>query len=302
MPPGFYFPDASDGALWTTFSDRDRQRQRTNQFAGGIARLKEGVSLELAQQEMEIIQNRLAELHPHDEPGRAYGVHLVTRKEEVIGDVRPALLLLFTAVAVVLLISCVNIANLLLVKTSDRRRELAVRSSIGACRWRLLRQLLTESLVLSVVGGGLGIAIAVLGISPFVSLLPPGTPRLGEIGVDGRMLAFAAGLTVLTGVLVGLLPALTVFRAPVNSVLQDSGRGTLGGRYRNRTQAALLVFEVALTFVLLVGAGLLTKSFLQLTSVERGFVANGVLTARIDPRGSRYRSEAAVRAMYVELD
>jgi predicted permease len=303
MPPGFYFPAAADGALWTTFSDRDRQRQRTNQFAGGIARLKDGVSLELAQQEMEVIQHRLGELYPrHDTPGNVYGVRLMPRKEVVVGDVRPALLLLLTAVGVVLLISCVNIANLLLVKTSERRKELAVRASIGAGRWRLLRQLLTESLMLSVIGGCLGTVLAIAGIAPFAALLPAGTPRLAEIGTDFRMLAFAACLSVLTGMLVGLLPVLTVWRTPINAVLQDSGRGFLGGRHRNRAQATLLVFEVALTFVLLVGAGLLTKSFLRLTSVERGFVANGVLTMRIDPRGSRYASESAVQALHRDLD
>ncbi|MFC1639530.1 ABC transporter permease [Gemmatimonadota bacterium] len=302
MPEDFYFPDSAEGELWTTFSDRDRQRGRTNQFAGGIARLKMGVSLELAQQEIEIIQDRLEELYPHEEPGRAYGVRLLPYKEDVVGDVRPALLLLLSAVGVVLLISCVNIANLLLIKTSERRRELAVRSSIGAGRWRLLRQLLTESLALSSAGGVLGTVLAIVSIGPFLSLLPPGTPRVSEIGVDLRVLTFAAGLTVFTGLMVGLLPALTVLRAPLNVVLQDSGRGALGGRNRNRTQATLLVLEVALTFVLLVGAGLLTRSFVRLTSVERGFVANAVLTMRIDPRGSRYVSEEHVRAIYGDLD
>jgi len=303
MPRGFYFPDASDNELWTTFSDADRQRQRTNQFAQGIARLKPGLTLQFAQQGMEVVQERLADLYPHpSNPDRRYGVQLMSRKEVVVGDVRPALLLLFGAVGLVLLISCVNIASLLLIKTSERRRELAVRSSIGAGSWRLLRQLLTESLSLSVAGGVLGTSLAMVSVGPFVALLPPGTPRLSEIGVDMRVLAFAAGLAVMTGTFVGMLPALAVFRTPLSAVLKDSGRGTSGGRYRNRTQAALLVFEVALTFVLLVGAGLLAKSFWRLTSVDRGFEASGVVTMSIDPRGGRYESDEAVQAVYQNIN
>jgi putative ABC transport system permease protein len=299
MPPRFQFPD--DGEMWTTFSDERRQGARNWSFARAIARLKPGVSIEWAQRDMEMVAARLSDAIPPNSQYGMYTFRVVPYKEAVVGNVRPALLLLLGAVGSVLLISCVNIANLLLVRTSGRRRELAVRASIGAARWRLMRQLLTESLVLSLIGGALGVIVAIVSIEPFVTLLPSGTPRLGEISVDLRVLTVAAGVSVLTGALVGLLPSITAVRTPLVGLLQGSSRASTGGRHRNRTQSTLLVFEVALTVVLLVGAGLLTKSFMHLTSVDRGFDQGGVVTMRLNLRGARYSSMDQVEEAYRHL-
>ncbi len=298
MPQGFQFPAGSE--IWTNFSnagghllDRDH-----NSFEP-IARLRPNVTLEQAQREMEILAEHLREIHPG--PGTGYGVNIVYLHDETVRSVRPALLLLLGCVGIFLVIACANIANLLLVRTSERRNELAVRLSLGASRGRILGQLLTEGLALSVAGGVLGTLVAVVCADPFIAFLPSDTPRLGEIGADVRVLAFSAVLTVMTGMTVGALPALGPMRTRLTTVLQDKSRGSSGSRHRNRTQSWLLVSQIALTFVLLVAAGLLVKSFARLTSVERGFDAEGVVTLDIDMRASRYASERQQRAAFEEL-
>jgi putative ABC transport system permease protein len=296
MPQGFYFPEESE--LWTTFSDADRQRHRFNQFTRCLARLGQGIFPELAQREMEDLAARLAEAYPSD---LTYGVRLESRENDVVGNTRPALLLLLGAVGVVLLVACANIANLLLVRTSERRKELTVRAVLGAGRRRLLAQLLTESVFLSVVGGVVGLCLAVYCLEPFTALLPAGTPRVDEVAVDYRVLTFAASLSVLTGVLVGALPAVLAVHTQLTQVLNSSSRSSTGGRQRNRTQSLLLVSEIALTFVLLVAAGLLTRSFVRLTTVERGFSSENVIAMRLDLEGSRYASDDQVRATYQNL-
>jgi putative ABC transport system permease protein len=299
MPQGFQFPGESE--VWTTFSrmgSLQRLERDANNFIP-IARLRHNVTLDQAQRQMEILAEHLKEVYPI--PGKDYGVNIVYLKDDVVREVRPALLLLLGTVGMFLVIACANIANLLLVRASERRSELAVRMSLGAGRGRILRQLLTEGLTLSIAGGALGAVVAILCIDPFVAILPSDTPRLGEIGVDVRILASCAVVTVLTGVAAGALPALATLRTRLTSVLQHTNRGSSGSRSRNRTQAWLLVSQIALTFVLLVGAGLLVKSFARLTSVERGFDAEGVVTLDIDMRASRYVSEQQQHIAFEEL-
>ncbi len=273
MPEGFYFPSTGHD-LWVTFDDESKSSERTSQYLTAIARLKPGISLGQAQREMELLTERMVESRDHNPD---FGIRLVPRIEQVVGDVQLILLVLLGAVGLVLLIACTNIANMLLVRATERRREMAIRSALGAWRGRLLRQLLSESLVLAIVGGTAGVLIALASFRPMIAALPSGLPRLQEVTLDHRVLLFTALVSVLTGLLVGSLPAFRAARIDVAQTLQDGGRGFTGGRRRNLTQGALVVSEIALAFVLLVGAGLLAKSFLQLTSVERGFNAERVV-------------------------
>lgn len=297
MPRGFSFPEGA--RLWTTFPDSDRERERNSQFANGIARLKPGVSLATAQREMEALQDHLHEVHPI--PGRHYGVNLVNLHDDTVGDVRSALTLLFGSVGIFLVIACANIASLLLLRAAERRKELAVRLSLGASKKRLVGQLLTEGVVLSALGGGLGLLLAVVSLGPFLSLLPPGTPRLESVSMDGSVLAFFVGLSTLTGLLVGVVPGSMASNTKLISGLNESGRGSSRGSGRNRIQFALLVGEVAMTFVLLAGAGLLTRSFSRLTAVNPGFSSDGVVVMRMDLRGERYAEKESIRQAYGEL-
>jgi len=294
MPRGFYFPDA--GRLWVTFPDNLRSQPRNNNPFTPVARLRPGISLDVAQREMEALAEHLKEVHPI--PGRDYGVNLTFLHDEVVGDLRSALVLLLGAVGIVLLIACANIASLLLLRASERRRELAVRLSLGAGRRRLLGQLLTEGIALSVLGGGSGLLLAAVFLDPFLRLLPPDTPRLGEVSLDPGVLLFSIALSVTTGIVVSLLPGLVSSGTKLTTVLKDTTRGAMGSRRRNRAHTFLLVSEIALTFVLLVGAGLLTRSFTRLMTVDKGFVADGVLTLSLDVRGSRYASIEALSLAY----
>jgi putative ABC transport system permease protein len=211
------------------------------------------------------------------------------------------LLLLMGAVGLVLLIACANIANLFLVRASERRRELAVRQALGAGHGRLLWQHMLESLLLSFLGGAAGFVIAVVGLEPFLALLPDQLPRMGEISVDYRLLIFAAGFAFLTGILSGILPALSASRTPINEVLQEEGRG-LVSRGRNRTQAALVVAEIALAFVLLTGAGVFTRSLTRLLAVDPGFdAANVAVVAQATPLDRR-DSWGSVIAYFDDLE
>ncbi len=273
MPRGFYFPSTGHD-VWTNFDDGSKSDGRDTQYLQSIALLKPGVSLGQAQREMESVTARMVDSRGHNPD---YGVRLVPRVQQMVGDVHLILLVLLGAVGLVLLIACANIANMLLARATERRRELAIRSALGAWRGRLLRQLLSESLVLSLVGGTAGVLIAVATFKPLLASLPSGLPRADEVALDLRVLLFTAAISVLTGLLAGALPAFRAARTDLTETLQDGGRGFAGGRRRNWTQGSLVISEIALAFVLLVGAGLLVKSLLQLTSVDPGFDAEHVL-------------------------
>lgn len=274
MPPGFYFPRVDSSSIWTTISDEEKAEGRGNGFLDVIARLVPGTSLSQAQQEMESVTERLIEHRGHD---RDFGVRLVPRLRQVAGQVRLILLVLLGSVAVVQLIAVINITNMLLARAIVRRKELACCSALGASRSRLLRQPLCESIVLSVIGGLAGFLLAGATLKLMLAILPQELPRAGEIALDYRVLLFTLVISLVTGLLAGALPGLRAAQVDISTRLKDDGRGVFGGVRRHRTQAILVVSEIALAFVLLVGASLLVESLVRLSSVEQGFTAEQVL-------------------------
>ena len=260
-----------------------------------VGRLARGATPGQAQSELSRIARRLGAEHPS--PCSAWGAVVMSLQEATAKDVRLALLVLFGAVAILLLIACANVANLVLSRAATRRTELAIRLSLGATGGRLVRQLLTESLVLAVIGGALGTMLATWGTALLVSTLPAGLdlPRTGEIHVDLRVLAFASLLTISTAVLFGLVPSIHSARWAPHDALRDAARGSSSGRRRNRLEGTLIVWEVALALILLAGAGLLGRSFRELSRVDPGFRADQVLTMRTTLPASRYDTDDRIR-------
>lgn len=303
MPEGFYFPDR-ETEIWiplTLTTPQQRPGQRFIIAFSGLARLKDGVSLAQAEAEGQTIVGRQAPLAPGM---AAPTLRLVGFHDEMVGDVRPALLALMAAVGFVLLIATANLANLLLARGAARQRELAVRAAIGAGRGRLIRQLVTESVALSVIGGGLGLAAAywILGVLP--SFAPAGIPGLGEAGIDATVLAFALAASVGAGVLFGTVPALQASRFDLVRALNE-GAAQMGGGFRfrrgNRTRSVLVVAEVALALMLLVGAGLLVRSFVTLATVDPGFDPTNVLTVELNLPRPQYSDLTAANALFDQV-
>ena len=220
---------------------------------------------------------------------------------EIVGAVREPLLIVFGTVGFVLLIACGNVANLLLVRAEGRRQENAVRVALGSGRFRLVRQMLVESAVLALMGGAAGVLLAYAGIRALVSIAPAGIPRLDEIGINGAALAFTALVSVLTGLLFGVLPAVRASSTRVTAALRDGSRSATVGRARQRTRDALVIAQVALAFVLVIGSGLMVRSFQALRSVDPGFSADGVLTFEVRPLATKYVGPQAVAQFYDRL-
>ncbi|HYY55999.1 MAG TPA: ABC transporter permease [Pyrinomonadaceae bacterium] len=285
MPAGFEFIEPVD--LWRPLAVDAGAERRDNRYLQVVARLKPGVSLEQAQSQLNTITERLGQAYV--DTNSNWSAKLTRLHDLVVEDVRPALLLLLGAVGFVLLITCANVANLLLARAAGRQKEIAVRSALGASRLRVVRQLLTESLLLSALGGGLGLLLSVWLTDLLVSISPPGSPRLDEVGLDGRVLGFTLLVTCLIGLLFGLAPALQASRLNLNEALKEGGRSFSEGWRRNRLRKALVVTEVALSLMLLVGAGLLIKSFVLLKETDPGFSPNNVLTMRIGLPSSKYK-------------
>ena len=239
----------------------------------------------------------LAEQHFPDS-NAGWDTTLVSLQESMVGRIRPAMLTLAASVGFVLLIACVNLANLLLSRSSARRREFGIRSSLGAGRGRIIRQLLTESVLLAALGAVAGMALAWTGTRLLVNLSPSILPRASEIAIDGRVLVFTAVIAVLTGILFGLAPAVTLSKTDLASALREGGRGNALGFRRNRLRSALVVGEVALALVLLSGAGLLMRSFYQLQSIDPGFDSRSVLTFRTNLPGAKYKTDEQQAAFY----
>ncbi len=292
MPQGFAFPSDSY-RFWISFSDEQKTSPvRNGGYLKVVARLSPGVSLENARREMDAVSARIGEFHPEEAEHR---VGLFSQKAMIVGDSGTGLLVLLGAVILVLLIACTNIAGLFLVRATERRREIGVRRALGAGGKRLVFQQMTESLLLSLLGGAAGWGLAVVGLEPVLSLMPNELPRLGEMRVDAGLLYGAIGFAVLTGILTGVLPALRAASTPITSVLQEGGRGLAGGRSRNLTQTSLVVSQIALAFVLLSGAGLVIRSMTGLLAVEPGFDTENLALANVSfPVGAETWDDASV--------
>jgi len=284
MPEGFRIPTGADLLAPLTFT-ADEMNSRGAHYLVVMGRLNPGATVERAGAEMSGMAAALSKQYPDSNSG--WGAKVVPLYEEVVGGVRPALLALFAAVGFVLLIACGNVTNLILARGAVRQKEIALRAALGAGRGRLVRQLLTESVLLALAGGVLGLLLGQWGIDLLHTLRPADIPRMGEIGINATVLLFTLGLSVATGLLFGAIPALLVSRSNLHDTLKEGGRGSgAGGRHRLR--GALVVAQVALSLVLLVGAGLEVRSFLHLMKVDPGFDPTNVLTMRVGLPGKKY--------------
>ncbi len=278
MPAGFAFP--KEAQLWQPLPlQYEEMGVRRFHFLRAIGRLKDGVTQQRADQELKAICASLAKTYP--ESNRYFSTRLIGLLEETVGALRPTLTLLMAAVGLVLLIACANVAHLQLARAASRQKEIAIRSSLGASTGRVVRQLLTESLLLAAAGGMAGTLFAAAGVRALLVLHPANIPRVDEVRVDGWVLAFTATLSVLTGFLFGLAPAIRAARPQLAEALQEGGRGGTHGRAHRRLHNLLVTAEVAFAVVLLAGAGLLIRSFQRLASVNPGFDSAGTLTMRI---------------------
>jgi putative ABC transport system permease protein len=295
LPPAFKWHiqknslTSQPAELWVPWAISEQMKLRRGRFATAVARLKPGVSLAQARADMDTIAGRLREQYKEFNTG--WGVTVVPLREQFAGELRPALRVLMGAVGFVLLIACANVANLLLARAAVRQKEIAVRTALGAGRGRIIRQLLTESLLLSLLGGAAGALLAWWGTTALVSLSPPELGALKEIELSAPVLGFTFAVALLTGVLFGLVPALEASNLKLSETLKEVGRALTGSTRSQRLRSALVVGEVALALVLLIGAGLLIRSFMRLQAQETGFNAENVLTMRVSLPGSRYNED-----------
>jgi putative ABC transport system permease protein len=277
MQPGFRFPNQTE--IWLPVGWDGIPRARRGNWLSVIARLKDGVSPAQAQAELSVVQARIGQQHSE----ASSSVIIIPLLEQTLGArLRSALLILWGVVACVLLIACANVANLLLARAADRQKEIAIRLALGGSRWRMIRQLLTESMLLAFLGGAFGLLLASWSLKLLIAFNADHVPRLVETRLDVWSLAFTTLIACLTGLLFGLAPAWQTTKPDLNVALKDGGRGATGGLQRNRLRAVLIVAEVALSMVLLIGAGLMIRSFAQMTRVNRGFQPEHLLTAKLD--------------------
>jgi putative ABC transport system permease protein len=301
MPQNFQFLFVTaPPELWLPLDPKDGMNvQRGAIYLSVIGRLKPDVTLEQAGAEMRTIASRLAEQYKAENANRS--VNLVLALEDMTQSLRPTLLVLLGAVGFVLLIACANVANLLLARAAGRGREIAIRVAHGASRRRIIRQLLTESMLLAVIGGGLGLLLAIWGVELLGAVVPSNIPRFDQTGVDAYVLVFTILASMLTGVVFGLAPALQASRLDLNEALKEGGRSATEGRARNRVRSILIVSEVALSLVLLVGAGLLIRSFMGLRNVNPGFNPQNILTASLSLSSVRYDENEKILSFYEQL-
>jgi putative ABC transport system permease protein len=301
MPASFAYPETAQ--VWTPLAPSGRfaeiMQSRGAMWLRVIGRLKPGVARGAAQAEMDAIASALERQFPDANAG--IGVRVVPMHEEIVGDVRQPLLLLLGAVGFVLLIACANVANLLLTRAASRQRELAIRAALGAGRRRLIKQMLIESLVLAAAGGAVGLLLAAAGIQALQSLAPSNLPRLTGVHIDGAVILYASLAVLVTGLLFGTAPALQSAAVTAGEFLKEGGRtGSVGSRSR-RLRSAVAIVEIAVALVLLIGAGLLVRSFLAMNKVELGFDPRHILALRIDLPRARYSQDAQVTVFYKDL-
>ena len=287
MGPKFMYPMWEE-KLWTPLTLSAKERVvRGEHHSIVIARLKRGVDIKQAQTEMSTISDRLARQYPEDD--KDWGAVVVPLREDIVGDVRPALLVLLGAVAFVLLIACANVANLLLARALARSKEIAIRTALGASRVRLIQQLMFETILLALGGGVAGLLVAKFGVDLIVHFLAQQLPRATEISLDASVLGFTLAISLLTGIIAGIVPSWKLSKANVNETLKQ-GLGRAGDSGGNRTRSVLVVCEVALSLVLLAGAGLMIRSLWNLRSTNPGFDARNVLTFSLPIPRTRYKS------------
>ncbi|HSL53771.1 MAG TPA: ABC transporter permease [Pyrinomonadaceae bacterium] len=291
MPASFVTPrDVTEAWTPVHVSNPVAANFRGVHFLRTYGRLAPGVTIEQARAEMQVIDQNLAAQYPAENKNR--NTVLFALHERIVGETRQSLFILFAAVGFVLLIACANFANLLLARAAERQREFVIRGALGAGRWRLMRQLLIESLLLSLAGGVAAVLLALWGTNLLVSFKPENLPRVAEIGVDARVLGFTLGISILTGLIFGLVPAWAASRGRVGDALKEGGRSATAGSARQRLRSAFVVAEIGVALVLLVGAGLLIKTFWKLRSVEPGFNPDRLITMRVELPETRYKAVA----------
>lgn len=286
-PTGFRLPD-STSELWIPYTPDPVEllpRNRGDRTLKMLARLKPGLTLRQAELQMQAVFRRIEEVNPDS---HGYSAEVVPLREQLVANVRPTLWMLLAAVAFILLIACVNVANILLMRANAREKEIAIRAAVGADPGRIVRQLLTESAVLALVGGGLGLSLAYGSLAVLVKLAPPNIPRLQEISIDSTVLAFSLGVSLISGILFGLAPAWSSIKPDLNRILRSSGRGSTENRSRSKLRDALAVSEISCCAALLIGAGLLIHSFVRLEQVKPGFRTDHILTMQTSLPPSRY--------------
>ena len=300
MPADFRFYTQDEELLWVPIAfSQEEQQNRSAHFLDVMARLKPGVTMSQAQAEMSTIATRLQQQYPATNTN--VGAEVAPLHEHVVGDIRPALLIFLGAVALVLLIACVNVANLLLARAAVRQREIALRVALGASRWRLIRQFLTESVLLGLLGGAVGLLFALAGLKLLTAIIPPNIPQIKNISIDPRVLGFTILISLLTGLIFGLAPAIQSSSFSPNETLKEGGHNPVATR-GNRIRGGLIVAEVAISLVLLIGAGLLINSFLRLRNVDPGFRMDNLLTMRVFLPQSKYAQPAQRAAFYTEIN
>ena len=302
MPEGFAFPQRTEmwKPLWFPAEQYDQQR-RGSRGLEVIGRLKQNVSLRAAQAEMDNLAAQLTQQYPRNYESRGWSIGVVPLLEDYVGQARKGLLVLLGAVAFVMLIACANVANLSLTRATSRRQEIAVRLALGAARWRVTRQLLTESVLLAFAGGAAGLLLAAWGVGVLLRFAPNDLPRIHEVRLDWRVLAFTFGVSVVTGILFGLVPSLAASNPNLVEALKEGGRGGTGSVKRQRMRSAFVIAEITLALVLLVGAGLMLKSFWRLQRVDPGFNPDGVLTMRMMLPFETYQKSAQRSAFYKQV-